>query len=237
MKRKILVLLVIVTTLANFIFADIAVSGPELSTPLEIYSIWNPSSEPLFILSASSQSIDYSQSSIQFETEDYDLSYSNQTDNFTLYVYSNYSKTYKGDLVEYREYSLDIYFSEYFVPVDDTEYNAGNFPEVDIYLNKTLNQDTVTFHEEKNNGNGYINRTTTDNYISESSWYQGYSTSMDYGSRNVDAYLYRYDIIIPSGLHSLDLIYFNFGWDGYTDTVDQYWDMEAYVRIDITSNS
>jgi hypothetical protein len=236
MKRRITILLVIMTTLANFIFADTNVSGPDLTNPLEIYSIWNSNDDPLFILSASSQSIDYTQSSIQFETEDFDLSISNQTENFSLYVFSNYLSwlnNYYDVNEEYKEYYLDIYFSQHFVPVDDTEFSADDYPIVDIYFNKTISQETTSYYSF--NGRRYIYN--TDNYIDEVSWYQGSSTTMDYGSRNVDAYLYRYEIIVPSGLHSLDLINFNFGWDGYTDTVDQYWDMEAYVRVAITSNN
>ena len=59
---------------------------------------------------------------------------------------------------------------------------------------------------------------------------------MDYGTRQLNAIKYGYSIKLPSGKNSLDLIDFNFAWDGYTTPVNKYWDMEAYVRVEIISS-
>ncbi|MGD1821061.1 MAG: hypothetical protein ACPKOI_14440 [Pleomorphochaeta sp.] len=227
MKIKRLILLLFMTTLATFIFASERIEVAPPGVPLEIYGIWNPNEEPLFILSANSQSIDYTQSTIQYQTADYDLSVPNQTENFNIYLYSNYNYwSYYGST---KNYTLNIYFSNYFVPVDDTLFSQNNYPSVPIYLNETLSNKTFSV-------SSWPWGSTTYNYIEADSNVQNQSSSITYENRTVPAKKYGYNIRIPSGLNSLDLIYFNFRWNGYTTPVNRYWDMEGYVRVEIISN-
>lgn len=58
---------------------------------------------------------------------------------------------------------------------------------------------------------------------------------MNYGNRTLSAKRYRFLMRIPSGLQTVELMNFNFGWNGYTNQVNQYWDMEGYVLVDIQS--
>ncbi len=229
MKRKLMILLAFMTVLANFIFADDSISGPNMSTPLEMFGVWNPNQNPLFVLSANSQSIDYTQSTIQFQTIDHDLSVSNQTENFNLYVYSNFSNNWSS-YVYVKSYYLNIYFSSKFVPVDDILYNANNYPIVPIFLNYTSTQSQF----KQNSWWGGWNY-TYEYYITEDQNVQNQNTSMNYGNRTLDAKRYRFLIKIPSGLQTIELMNFNFGWTGYTNQVNQYWDMEGYVLVDIQS--
>ena len=228
MKIKRLVLLLFMTTLATFIFASERIEVAPSGVPLEIYSVWNPNQNPLFILSANSQSIDYNQPTIQYQTADYDLSVPNQTENFNIYVYSNFGE-YWHHLEYIKNYTLNIYFSNYFVPVDDILFSENNYPSVPIYLNETLSNKTFR-------GNFLFYGFGTYNYIEADSNVQNQSSSITYENRTVPAKKYGYNIRIPSGLNSLDLIYFNFRWNGYTTPVNRYWDMEGYVRVEIISN-
>ncbi len=227
MKRKKIILLMIVTVLTSFIFADpliTPISGLSLNTPLEISGIWNPNKNPIFILSANYQGIDYEQNSIQYQTEDYNLANSGQTESFNLYTYSNFSSS---GWIFRKNYELNIYYSEIFHPVEDTLYDAGiaNYPNISISLNYNLSQSEFGF---------WI---FTTKYIAADQSVQNQSTTMNYGvNRTVNARRYKFDIAIPSGMQALDLINFNFGWDGYTNSVSQLWDMEGYVKVVIVSN-
>ena len=220
------------TVLANFIYADPSISGPSFETPLELYAIWNPNDQPLFILSAKSQSFNYAQTAngnqpvIEFETSDYDLSISNQTANFNLFVYSNFSNNgWWWPTV--KNYELNIYFSDIFHPSDSNLYDngMGGYPIVPISFNYSANQNT--FQGSRWTQYNYISLNQIDN-----------NEEMDYSGRtNLAAKRYKFDINIPSGMQALDLIYFNFGWSGYTNSVSQFWDMEGYVRVEIISTN
>ena len=215
MDKKIkIILLLFMTTLANSILfaATVPIKGPVVDYPLELYAIWNPNSTPLFILSTLTDSIDYEQDLIQYSTDDYDLSFTNHTENFSLYVNSNFRFGVKF-------YILNIYFSDNFVPVSDIEYNNNDYPIIPLSINTTLNSDSFYYYG--------IN-----NYIS---LYSITNSNIIYGSRLLDAKMYSYDILIPSGYNALELLYFNFYWTGYSQAVDQYWDLEAYARVEIVS--
>ncbi|MGD1822413.1 MAG: hypothetical protein ACPKM0_06575 [Pleomorphochaeta sp.] len=223
MRKKIIFISLIMTTLANSIlFSATPISGPNFGQPLEIYSIWNPNSSPLFILYANNSSIDYSQSTIQYETEDYDLSVSNQTDDFTLYVESNFYRPRN----KYYLYDLNIYFSKYFVPVDDTEYNEGAYPEVELNLNATVSTDYFEMWTPPYYSYYY--------YIVPDYNVQNQNATLLYNGRSVEASKYTYSILISTGSHALDLIDFNFSWTGYTGAT-RYWDMEGYVLVELES--
>lgn len=225
-KLKKIVLLLFMTTLANSIlFAAIPVLGPNVQESLELYSVWNPNDAPYFALSTNGQYLDYSQSTIQYETSDFDLKYPSQTEDFIIHVYSNYSDDYYW-WNSISSYSLDIYFSENFVPVSDQEYYLDNYPEISLNFNQTLNTDLFYI-------NWWGNRRRTYSYISSN--LKNQLSNINYGSRNVYARRYNYIIRIPEGTTNLDLINFNFSWDGYTQPLDKYWDMEAYVKVDITA--
>lgn len=220
------------TVLANFIFADDPISGPNMNTPLEMFGVWNPNQDPLFVLSANSQSIDYTQSTIQYQTIDNDLSVSNQTENFNLFVYSNYTNSWFNS-ANTENYYLNIYHSTNFVPVDDTLYNANNYPIVPIFLNYTINQSQFTLYSWYGGGWGWSSSNVY--YIDEDQNVQNLNSTMNYGNRTLSAKRYRFLMRIPSGLQTVELMNFNFGWNGYTNQVNQYWDMEGYVLVDIQS--
>lgn len=231
MKKKLTIILAFMTVLANFIFADVPISGPNMSTPLEMFGVWNPNQDPLFVLSANSQSIDYTQSTIQYQTIDNDLSVSNQTENFNLYVYSNFTDYWYYN-TSTQNYYLNIYYSSNFVPVDDILYNANNYPIVPIFLNYTISQNQFLIYYWSGGwgwGSTYLY------YIDEDQNIQNQSATMTYGNRTLSAKRYRFLIRIPSGLQTIELMNFNFGWNGYTNQVNQYWDMEGYVLVDIQS--
>ncbi len=225
MKIKKLILLLIVSVLTNYIFADIPIGGPSGSYPLGISSFFNPSEEPLFMLSVNSQNIDYNQSSIQYETYDYDLSLSNTSENFSLYVLSNFSSGH-WKWTDFEYYYLTITFSNNFVPVEDSEFDNEEYPLV--YINFIDNLNTSTY-------NYFSYGWGVGKYIYMDSINQGASASISYGSREVQSKKYGYYIYIPSGYTSEEIIDFSFTWDGYTQSVTKYWDMEAYVRVELES--
>ncbi len=231
MKKKLMIILAFMTVLANFIFADDPISGPNMNTPLEMFGVWNPNQDPLFVLSANSQSIDYTQSTIQYQTIDNDLSVSNQTENFNLFVYSNFTN-YWYYSTSTQNYYLNIYHSSNFVPVDDTLYNANNYPIVPIFLNYTISQNQFLIYSWYG---GWGWGSTYEYYIDEDQNVQNLNATMNYGNRTLSAKRYRFLMKIPSGLQTVELMNFNFGWNGYTNQVNQYWDMEGYVLVDIQS--
>ncbi len=231
MKKKLMIILAFMTVLANFIFADAPISGPNMNTPLEMFGVWNPNQDPLFVLSANSQSIDYTQSTIQYQTIDNDLSVSNQTENFNLYVYSNFANYWQYS-TSTQDYYLNIYHSSNFVPVDDTLYNANNYPIVPIFLNYTITQNQFRLYSWYG---GWGWGSTYEYYIDEDQNVQNLNATMNYGNRTLSAKRYRFLMKIPSGLQTVELMNFNFGWNGYTNQVNQYWDMEGYVLVDIQS--
>lgn len=209
--------------IVNFNFADsypdAYVTGDNSSNSLEIASVWNANQDPLFVLSSAFQGIDYTKSTVQFESQKYDLSIPGQSENFNLYVNSNFSLNF---WTQSRNFNLNIYFSEYFVPVDKTLYDEGNYPIINLSLNAVLNSETFRFWF------------TDYRYIEATA--QNQSAVMDYGGYGFPARRYRYSVKLPGGKNSLDLIDFNFSWTGYTTPVNRYWDMEAYVRVEITSS-
>ena len=194
---------------------------------------WNPSEEPLFVLSANSQQIPYATGvynefiEIEYSESSFDLSMSDQTCNFNLYVFSNFERPGGGNRPFFKNYNLNIYFSKYFTPVDNTLFNENNYPRVYINLDDFVSQSIYEAGKKKHTTIGY--------YIESDGVNE--NVGISYENRVVPATKRSYNITVPSGLHSLDLINFSFYWDGYTSQVYQYWDMEAYVRVEIVSES
>jgi len=207
--KKIVMITLILLLATSIAFADTIISGPNIEQPLEIYSNWMPYNfNPVFTLSTDSQSIYYSENSIMYETNDYDLSYPGQTETFYIDVYSNHWSWTKN-------YNLYIYYSDQFHPTS----NQTTYPDVDIYYNSVVNN-TKYWKNFK--------------YITLRGGYPK-SDSISYNNRIVDATVYKYQIRVLSGLQDIELIRFNFSWNGYSLPVSQYWDMEGYVKIIIES--
>lgn len=220
MKKNITILLIFMTLLANFIFAEdeqVSLSGPDLSVPLEIFGTWDPEIDPIFILSANSQSIDYTKETIQYQTEDFDLSSAGQTETFTISLYSNFSYSNKGYYSSSKVYDIYIYHSNEFVPTDDTLYDENDYPEVDISMNYNLNN-----YYYSNFDIDYKNRNK--------------NKKLQYSDRSLSAYRYKFQVYVYPGLVMSNIMDFDFSWEGYSRSVEQYWDMEAYVKVEISGS-
>lgn len=210
MRNKIKIMILLIIALTNtLLFATTVISGPDLAQSLEIYSILTSNNnDPIFTFSTDTQIIYYSNDLISYESNDYDLSNSGQTETFYLEVYSNHNNS------GLKKYDLSIYVSDQFHPVTtETAY-----PQIDINLFTEINNDKF---RDNNKNKKYIN--LRNNYPKNS--------VISYNGNNVDATFYQYRIRIPSGLVDIELIRFYFSWDGYIQTVNQYWDMEGYVKI------
>lgn len=221
MKKNITILLIFMTLLTNFIFAEdeqVSLSGPNLSVPLEIFGTWDPQIDPIFILSANSQSIDYTKETIDYQTENFDLSSAGQTETFSLSLYSNFTSYYYGYYSGYKNYDIYIYHSSEFVPTDDTLYEENKYPKVDINFNYDLNYSY--FYDNYYIFLKNINR----------------NKKLQYKGRTVSGPRYRFQVYVYPGLVSANIMNFDFSWDGYSKTVEQYWDMEAYVKVEIVGN-
>ena len=79
---------------------------------------------------------------MQFESQQYDLSTTGQSDNFNLYVNSNFSLS---GFNRFKGYNLNIYFSEKFVPVDGALDDQGNYTILRLSLNASLNSGNFRF--------------------------------------------------------------------------------------------
>lgn len=205
---KIIILLILIAS-NNLLFATTVISGPDIEQGLEIYSLWTPTYyDPIFTLSTDTQTIYYSDNSISYESEDFNLSNPGQTEMFYLDVYSNHYYWTK-------RYNLYIYFSDQFHPTT----TETTYPQIDIEYNSEINNTSYW---------GNLKYIKLRNNFPK-------SDTISYNGRIVDATVYKYRIRVHSGIVDEELIRFYFSWDGYTQTVNQYWDMEGYVRVEIES--